>query len=51
MIIQAVSAALISDVSAEAGVANEKMAARPIGAANPAARRDSALMVFPQPVI
>jgi hypothetical protein len=51
MIIQAVSAALISDVSAKAGVANEKMVARQTGAANLAARHDSAAMVFPQPMI
>jgi hypothetical protein len=55
-----VSAGLISEVSAKAGVANEKIAARQahdppnralVGAANSAARHDSALMVFPQPVM
>jgi hypothetical protein len=46
-----VSAALIPDVSANAGVADEKAAARPIGAASLAARVDSAPMVVPQPMI
>src|SRR6202022_4723673 len=49
-IIHAVSAALMSDVPANAGVANE-IVARLIVAADLAARHDSAPMVFPQPVI
>jgi len=48
-IIQAVSAALISDVPARAGVANPKIAATLNGAASLAARNDSAPMEFPQP--
>jgi hypothetical protein len=48
-IIQAVSAALISDVPAKAGVANTEIAATLNGAASLAARNDSAPMEFPQP--
>jgi len=45
-IIHAVSAALMVEVSAKAGVAN-KMIARLIGAADVAARHECAPMVFP----
>jgi hypothetical protein len=48
-IIQAVSAALISEVAAKAGVAGNEIAATLNDAASRAARNDSAPMVFPQP--
>jgi hypothetical protein len=49
-IIHAVSAALMVEASAAAGVENTTIVARPISAASVAARHD-APMVFPQPVM
>jgi hypothetical protein len=50
-IIHAVSAALMVDVSAAAGVASEKLAASAMSAAFLAARYDSAPMEFPRPFV
>ena len=51
MIIHAVSAALIVDASAKAGVAGKQFIARMLSAASFAARDECAPMEFPRPVV